>query len=1100
MSTKSGGSLATLTVVVLLLQIALSAATIVGASSDGEEDRLPSGYLAVFQDNFDSGVLDPTKWVYWDGMWSTDNIAINPSGGFYTGDDWYMTESPFGNEFGSPLDDNGNDGIYYPEQRVMMETAWIDLRNLTQPRLEFDHMYDIPSPGDGALVYVMTDDDQEWALVEPDSPYPEATGWSGTVQAWVHVSFRLDAYADERIRVGFYFRSSPDGIEGDGWKIDDVEVGGRSGTQLADLRLGNTRILLDGYPVEAAVAGDVLQLNMTILNEGRAHAPAFVVSAYTDHPLVGGEEIGRQVILEGLSVGTSTNVNMRWVAIAGEYDILVTIDRTNAIPEENEENNDRIVELSVDDTSSGDIAVTDLHFEADGVTIHGAGVGDLINIVATLSNVGTSIVSTPLVVRACDGDHGPGAEPIGDTQPKYNGLEPGGVRTIEIPWRPLEGVHTIFLVAAPQDPAQLLDFNNDNNITWATLSVTDEPEVDLMVVELLFLLEGSITTLASQGDSVHMVTTVGNVGTGTYEGVLEVGIYRGDPDAGGQAIGSQLIIAELAPDETLTIEFDWRVDLGTHAITIFVDPGNLVHEANEYNNQLGKGLTVSRSPLPDLTLAAMDLLLNGIELDPSVGTNEGADVEVNITVWNAGNEKTKSATKTSLYLGNPRLGEGTEVGFFRVPEGLNPDEVFVSSIFWTAERPKQRGEVPVLFVEVDSTHIEPEVTEFNNLDLRPLMVGTKLPDLHVASVSITDMDGVPTSSMTYGTSISIEVISTNIGTDISFQVAQLSLFLDQVDPANRITTISTSTMGIGETITKSVTWTPDPSEVSGGDHIIIAVIDPQNEIEESSDANNNMSAPIFVDSNALPNLLLQDIWVTKGEKAIDSIDKGEKATVHLRILNLGQAPLFTTTSVELFHGDPTQGGEQVAIWSLSDMPVMGNASFEVEWTFERTAPLTVFIDRNHVVDETNEQDNHGTAELVVKDEAEGPNWLIIGAVLAIGVVVFLIMTSLLRRSPIKPAEEGVEEGAEGEAEEEKVAEEEEEDVEEPTEEPSAEPDEEPAEEPEGEPVEESAEATEETPAEEEGSTEEAATPTCPSCGKELDPDWILCPFCDKPLY
>ena len=1082
MSTIDGGRLVLLTVALLLLQTALAGASVAGVVTDGDEDRLPSGYLTVFHDDFESGVLGPAKWIYMDGMWSTDNIAINPSGGYYTGDDIYLTESPYNNGFGAPFDDNGNDGIYHPEQQVMIETGWIDLINLTAPRLEFTHMYDIPSPGDGALVYVMTNDDQEWALVEPDTTYPEDAGWSGTVQAWVQVAFRLDAYAGERIRVGFYFRSSPDGVEGDGWKIDDVQVGGRSGSQLADLRLGNTRVLLDGYPVQAAVAGDVLEFNMTILNEGRAHAPAFVVSAYTDHPLTGGIEIGREVLLEGLQVGTSTIVNMRWVAMVGNYDIYVVIDRSNEIPEENENNNDRHIELAVDDTSSGDIVLTDMRFEADGAIVQGAGVGDLISMVASLRNVGTSVVSTPLVVRAFDGGHGPGAEPIGDIQPKFNGIEPGGERLVEIPWRPLTGAHTVSMVVSPQDPTQLLDFNDNNNITWAYLMVTDDPAVDLMVEELYFLFEGSVTTLASQGDSVHMTTTIGNDGTGTYEGVLEVDIYRGDPDAGGIDIGSQLVIADIGPGETITIDFDWRVDLGTHAITVFVDPDNSVYESDEYNNQLGKGLTVTRQPLPDLTLATMDLLLNGVELDPEVGTNEGANVEVNITVWNAGNERTKSAIVTSLYLGNPQMGEGNEVGSFTVHQGLNPDEVFIASLFWTAEKPKEKGDVPILFVQVDSTGIEPEVTEFNNYDLRPLKVGTKLPDLTVMAVSITDPDGVPVSSMTYGTSVEVTVSSTNIGTDISFQVAQLSLFLDSVDPGNRIASLATSTMGIGETIKRTISWTPNPAKVGGGDHIIIAVIDPSNEIEESSDANNNMSAPLFIDSEALPNLLLQDMWVTKGEKVVDNLDKGDTATVHLRILNLGQAPLYTTTAVELFHGDPTQGGDTVATWPLTDLAVNGNITFETDWSFEEDVPLMVFIDRNHVVDETNEQDNHGTAEVVLNPETEGADWLVIGVVLAIGVVVLFIMTALLRRSPLKPDSDD-EEG----------------EVELPAEEPTEEPAEEPAEEPTEEPAEEPTEEPAEEPAEEETQPEDAAASTCSHCGEEVDPTWILCPFCDKKL-
>jgi len=1074
MSTSRRGPLAALTVAVLLLQILLSVTMIAGADADDDGDRLPTGYLTVFHDDFESGVIDPTKWIHWDGMWSTDNQDINSAGGFWTNPDLtYLTESPSDTKFGSPHDDNGNNGLYYPEQRVMIETAWIDLRNLAVPKLEFRHMFDIPSPGDGALVFVMTDQDQEWRLVEPDTPYPESSGWSGTVQAFVHVSIRLDAYAGERIRIGFFFSSSPDGVEGDGWKIDDIEVGGRSDAQLADLRLGNTRVLLDGYPVQAAVAGDVLDFNMTILNEGRANAPAFVVSAYTGHPLNGGIEIGREVVQEGLAVGTSTTVNMRWVAVAGNYDILFIIDRTNEIPEESESNNDRIIDLSVDETSSGDIVLSDMRFEADGAVIHGAAVGDLISIVAIVSNVGTSTVPTPMVITAYDGERGPDAEPIGDVQPRFNGLEPGGKRTVDIPWRPLEGHHTVFLVVSPQDPAQLLDFNDANNFTRAELMVTDDPGVDMMVEDLLFILEGSSTTIAYQGDSVHMLATVSNDGIEAHEGVLEVGIYRGDPDAGGVEIGRQMVIGTVEPAETITIEFDWRVDLGTHAITIFVDPDNLVYESNEYNNQLGKGLTVTRQPLPDLTFASMDLLLNGVPLDPNEGTNEGADVEVNITVLNTGNEKTKSAVDVELFLGNPLMGEGEWVGSFTVSEGLNPDEVFVASIYWNAVKPKQKGKIPILFVQVDSIDVELEVSEFNNLDLMPLKVGTKLPDLTVIEVSITDPDGNAVDTMTYGSSIAITVSTTNVGTDISFQVAQLSIFLDSTDPANRIASMSTSTMGIGETIVRTVSWTPDPAKVGGGDHSIIAVIDPSDEIEEASDANNDMYATIHVDSEALPNLLLQSIWVTKGDKVIDHIDKGEKATVHIRVLNLGQAPLYTSTAVELFHGDPTQGGEPVASWPLDALGIDqddNNATFEAEWTFERDAPLTVFIDRNHVVEETNEQDNVGTTGVTVMSETEGADWLVIGAVLGIGVVVLLVMTSLIRRNPIRPKdEEEEEEEVDGELSI----------VEAPI-------DEEPVEEVVEEPVEEPAEAA-------------GPASKCPSCGEEVDPEWILCPFCDSNL-
>ena len=1103
MNKSNRGRMALLLVATLLLQGALVGPLASAGSTEGDEHRLPSGYLTVFQDDFDAGVLDPSKWLFWEGKWSTDNVAVNPSGGYYTGDEVYLTESPYVNGFGDPLDDNGNFGNYYPDEVAMIETTWIDLFNITAPRLEFSHMFNIPSKGDGAMVFVMSDRDQQWELVQPEVMYPETTGWSGNLQTWINVGFRLDDYAGLRIRIGFYLRSAPDNIEGDGWKIDDIKVGGRSDQQMADLKLGNVRVLLDGYPVDAAVAGDVLVFNMTIINEGRANVDAYVVTAYTDHPLKGGVEIGRSVVLDGLSVGMSSAINMRWIATAGRYDTYIYVDEANQVPEQNEVNNIRVVHLDVDETSAGDMILTGMHFEADGLPILGAGVGDLIDIVATLANVGTATVSTPMVVRAYNGPYVPGAEPIGDIQPRLNGMEAGGERLIEIPWRPLEGLHTIYLVVMPQDPVTTLDFNNHNNMTWAELEVTDHPTVDLYVEEIFFIIDGQVATQASEGNNVHTLAIISNDGSMPYRGMVEVDVYRGDPDAGGLLVGKEMLIADIDPDENLEVEFDWRAELGTHAVTIFIDPGNTIYESDEDNNQLGRGLTVSRHPLPDLTVGSMSLLLNGEELNLTEGTNAGANVEVNISVLNMGTEKTKSVSVTTLYLGNPLLG-GTLLGSFEVPEGLNPDEVLVTSIYWKAEKPKQKSDTPVLFVRVDSTGVEPEVNEFNNDDLRPLPVGASLPDLTIVSMSITDMNGAPVESITYGTSIKIEVIITNVGTDISFQVAQLDLYLDVIDEATRLSTLGTSTLDIGETVSKTTTWSPDPLKVDGGDHPIIAVVDPLNDITESSDANNDIIGTIHVDGDALPNLLPMDIWVTVGDRTVDRLDENDKGTIHLRIVNLGEAPLFTPASIELFHGEPTQGGVAVEIWQITDLEVGANASFQKEWTFENDLPLVLYIDRNNMVEETNENDNFGTATVDVDPPPDGANFLVIGIMIGIALLVLVIMTLIIGRRPTGPPSEE-EEGPETPVEEipEEIPEEPVEDIE----------------------VEVSEEATEEIPEEipdaateaaPEAPAEIVATPqevteepseepeavvaaTCPHCGEEVDQDWILCPFCDKAL-
>jgi subtilase family serine protease len=513
---------------------------------------------------------------------------------------------------------------------------------------------------------------------------------------------------------------------------------------------------------------------------------------------------------------------------------------------------------------------------------------------------------------------------------------------------------------------------------------------------------------------------------------------------------------------------------------------------------MGKGLTVSRRPLPDLAVSSMTLLLNGEELDLQEGTNSGAHVEVNVSVVNRGNEETKSETTVELYLGNPLLS-GKLLGSFKVPEGLNPDEVYTDSMEWIAEKPKQKSNVPILFVVVDAREVEQEVDEFNNYDLRPLKVGAALPDLTVLALDITDPAGAPVGSITYGTTLTVEATVTNGGTDVSFQVALLHLYLDQVDEGNLIADIATSTLGIGERVSRSTTWTPTPGNVDGGPHTIIAVVDPINEIEESSDANNQLSAEFSIDGDAMPNLLMMDLWVTQGERTVERLDEDDTATIHVRIVNLGQAPLFTPAVVEMFHGDPVQGGVPVGNWQISELDVGANISFEAEWTFKNDDPMMVYIDRVNAVEETNENDNTGTKQIDVEPPPEGANYAVIGAAMGVAVLILVLMVLLIGRRPTTPPVDEMPpggplvippEGSEaltGEVAEEEAGEG-------PPEGPVGDAGEEPPEVPE--------EETGEEPAPEEPAEADEAAPevtTCPSCGEEVDPEWILCPFCDGKL-
>jgi subtilase family serine protease len=1108
------GALATFVASTVLLQavlLTLPVAPPAAGATQGPDDgggRVTAGQLLVFQDDFASGTIDTTKWVHWTGDWSVDNVAWNPAGGIYTGDNFYLTESPYANNAGAPLDGNGNGGLYYDNETAMVETSWIDLQNLTAPRLEFRQMYDIPSAGDGALVYVWSDASEKWTVIEPDSGYPSgsSTGWTGKVLSWEAITLRLDAFAGSRVRIGFLFKSSLDGIEGDGWMIDDVEVGGRPAAALPDLKFGNTKTYVGGYPVTSAPSGNVVDLVINVLNEGKAAAPPFEVTAYTANPLAGGERIGQTVALDGLKVGGTLPVTFRWIALPGHWKPVVYVDAPNQVPEENERNNALTLSFDSDGPASGDVGVVSMRFDVAGRTVQGAGVGDLVTMVVVLRNYGQGPVTTPMALRAYDGDPVGGGKLVGDEQPQINAVEPERNRTFDIHWRPLAGNHTIFVGVWPIDPKATLDDNAANNATSAAFVVTDAPPVNLVAQSLQFIVAGHTTTACFEDQDVHVIAVIANAGTGPFKGALDIAVYDGDPDSGGVEVGHRAFIGVLGPSETATIEMDWRGVLGTHAMSLFADPQNLVYEANEDDNQRTTSVTVTRVPLPDLEIASMRLVLNGEPIDPAVGTSEGAQVEVNVTVRNIGNDKTKAPTVTRLYLGNPALG-GKELTSFTVPEGLNVDEQFTGVITWAAVRPSVKSQTPVLFILADATDKERETDELNNFDMLPIKVGPPMPDLKVMGMAVRLPDGSKADRITFGVPVKIEVTVKNVGTDISFQAANIEFYLDTTEPAGLIGSTATQTLDVGESTLRSITWQPDPLKLAGGQHTLFASVDPSHEIAEASDANNVGTVPLFIDADARPNLLVANLEVLSHDRVVDRVTKGDTALVRIQVLNLGQAPLYTPAQVELAQGQLSAGALPTT-WTISAMAVGGNRTFEANWTFTSSEPLTVYLDRSNRVRETNENDNIATLDIQVVPPAKGANVLVIAAILGLAILLLVLLSLFVtRRAPV-PAEVPAPTPMAP--------------VFEPTPAPvvvdvPAEPQRPapaPAVAPVAAPVAPAAPPPPPRPAPVPamvaapgpGMSAEVRVlpppppvPKCPSCGEEIDPNWILCPFCDTPL-
>ncbi|MBI3448371.1 MAG: S8 family serine peptidase [Acidobacteria bacterium] len=133
---------------------------------------------------------------------------------------------------------------YSAKADAFLESPPIDLRDLTAPRLTFNHSYDLPfdgaagSPQDGAWLELSIDDGATWSAISPVRGYPVAQGpdnpylppGSGVFAAsslgWLGETFDLSPFEGNTVRIRFRLWRDPASTRppGAGWYVDDVTV------------------------------------------------------------------------------------------------------------------------------------------------------------------------------------------------------------------------------------------------------------------------------------------------------------------------------------------------------------------------------------------------------------------------------------------------------------------------------------------------------------------------------------------------------------------------------------------------------------------------------------------------------------------------------------------------------------------------------------------------------------------------------------------------------------------------------------------------------------------------------------------------------------
>ena len=372
-----------------------------------------------------------------------------------------------------------------------------------------------------------------------------------------------------------------------------------------------------------------------------------------------------------------------------------------------------------------------------------------------------------------------------------------------------------------------------------------------------------------RGSNVTLSTVINNIGVVTAYDIL---IRFEDTSSAGKVLIRDYTIEELPALSNVTVSVVWvaAYPLGTHNLSVSVDPLDQIPELNEDNNL--NYTTVNVLGVPDLMVTASD-----ISVDPSSPIRDKM-ASISVNVRNIG-DNAISAFNVSFY------DNGTLIGKREI-SNLPTGQFGVASISWT---PSFAG-LHTVIVVVDEESIIVESNEVNNEASRSVTV-RDYPDL-VASAVRFSVNNQAVSSVFVNTLVTVTVDVYNIGESTADQYSvAFRLNGDEI-----IGVVSAGSLAPGTMASVSTTWTAALVEGEGlyQDYTITAEVNPASngtvihypEMDDPVNGNNVASQVLEVVDNR-PDMAASNGRVQYAGQNITSATIGQRVFVLFDLRNIG---------------------------------------------------------------------------------------------------------------------------------------------------------------------------------------------------------------------
>ncbi len=416
------------------------------------------------------------------------------------------------------------------------------------------------------------------------------------------------------------------------------------------------------------------------------------------------------------------------------------------------------------------------------------------------------------------------------------------------------GQKNLFFVV---DAANKIDeFREDNNIVKQTILASEPLDVDLVIKE-----PSVSPTSIIAGSRVDLSVRVENIGTvGAGSSFLRAFLSNdqtldsSDIQVWGRSIG-EIAANDRTANQTSFFNYSPTHETGTKYILFVADADNTVFEKNENNNVSAVPLVVNVvQPGIDLVIAKASVSGNTITV--------GQSLTVNAEVQNQG-DTASGATKLSVYLSDTPTFDDNAV----LVKTSNVDSLgtYVSSnqaLTFSYLDTYGIGTKYVLVV-ADGEDTAAESNETNNVQVFEI---TALPDLDRPDLAVSEISEL---LIVLDEGIEFRYNIDNLGeraTDKPFKLSayianrQMTSLTDAAANSlflGRQRTIPISSLPVGDTYSSLTGFEvgfdfddTDPfwSLWSPGSRYLVLIVDPDNEIAESDEANNIFNLPILLSS------------------------------------------------------------------------------------------------------------------------------------------------------------------------------------------------------------------------------------------------------------